>query len=302
VRNETATRAAAGRATLLVALSACGFGAIAIFVTLATAAGAPLVGILSWRYVVATAVLAALAWFANVLRFDWSALRVMAFAGFGQSVIAVVSLSALRYIPAGTLSFLFYTYPAWVAVIARIRHSEPLTPVRLSALVLSLAGIFVMVGAPGGATLHPVGVTLALIAALLYAIYIPMIGELQRLQSPVATATYMSAGAAMLLGIMAAMRGELTVQMHVTAWYAIVGLSLISTVGAFLMFLSGLRVLGPVRTAIVSTIEPFFTLLLGAGILAQPLTKTTIVGGALIAGAVVLLQLRPAENGSGRFS
>jgi drug/metabolite transporter (DMT)-like permease len=98
------------------------------------------------------------------------------------------------------------------------------------------------------------------------------------------------------------MRGELTVQMHVTAWYAIVGLSLISTVGAFLMFLSGLRVLGPVRTAIVSTIEPFFTLLLGAGILAQPLTKTTIVGGALIAGAVVLLQLRPAENGSGRFS
>ncbi|MEX2152467.1 MAG: DMT family transporter [Gemmatimonadaceae bacterium] len=300
--HETATRAAAGRATLLVALSACGFGAIAIFITLATAAGAPLVGILSWRYVVATAVLAALAWVAKVLRFDRSALRVMVFAGLGQSVIAVVSLSALRYIPAGTLSFLFYTYPAWVAIIARVRHSEPLTPARLLALVLSLAGIFVMVGAPGGATLHPVGVALALIAALLYAIYIPMIGELQRNQSPVATATYMSAGAAMLLGIVAAARGELTVQMHVTAWYAILGLSLISTVGAFLMFLSGLRVLGPVRTAIVSTIEPFFTLLLGAWLLAQPLTRTTIVGGALIAAAVVLLQLRPAENNSGRSS
>ena len=34
--------AAAGRATLLIALAACGFGAIAILVTLATRTGAPL--------------------------------------------------------------------------------------------------------------------------------------------------------------------------------------------------------------------------------------------------------------------
>ena len=33
-------------------------------------------------------------------------------------VIAFVSLSALRYIPAATLTFLFYTYPAWVTVIS----------------------------------------------------------------------------------------------------------------------------------------------------------------------------------------
>jgi drug/metabolite transporter (DMT)-like permease len=55
-------------------------------------------------------------------------------------------------------------------------------------------------------------------------------------------------------------------------------------------------VLGPVRTAIVSTVEPFFTALMGAWLLDQPLTFTTLVGGALIAAAVILLQLRPSNN------
>jgi drug/metabolite transporter (DMT)-like permease len=162
----------------------------------------------------------------------------------------------------------------------------------LFALLLSLGGIFVMVGAPGGSGLHPLGVAMALVAALLYAAYIPMIGVLQRNLSAVSTATYMSAGAAITLCLVAAARGELTAEMHSTAWYSIVGLSLISTVAAFLMFLSGLRVLGPVRTAIISTVEPFFTALLGVWLLAQPLTLSTLVGGVLIATAVILLQLR----------
>lgn len=293
---RNSSRAEAGRATLLIALAACGFGAIAILVTLGTRTGAPLVTLLAGRYLIAAMVLGAVAGMARELRLDRPARRVLAFGGIGQVLIAVVSLSALRYIPAATLSFLFYTYPAWVALITRFRHSEPLTPIRLFALGLSLAGIFVMVGAPGAAALHPMGVVLALSAAVLYAIYIPMIGALERGLPPVATATYMSSGAAIVLLISGALMGDLTIALHRTAWTAIVLLALISTVFAFLGFLRGLRVLGPVRTAIVSTVEPFFTALMGAWLLDQPLTSTTLTGGAFIAAAVILLQLRPANN------
>lgn len=293
---KTSLRAASARATVLIALSACGFGAIPIFITFALGAGASLYGVLGWRYLLAVLLLAPIVWLSGGLQFGRAAVRVMLFAGFGQSLIAVVSLSALRYIPAGTLSFLFYTYPAWVAIIARVRHSEPLTLVRLFALALSLAGISVMVGAAGGVTLHPVGVALALISGFLYAAYIPMIGTLQRNLTPLTTSLYVAAGAALILSVIAAARGELTFDLHETAWRATLGLALVSTAGAFLMFLAGLRVLGPVRTAIISTIEPFFTALLGAWLLAQPLTRTTFIGGVLIAGAVVLLQLRQAQN------
>ena len=298
MNNELASRGAAGRATLQILSSACGFGAIAIFVTLAQGAGASLLSILSWRYILGGAALGLVAAATRAATLDLSALRVAVFAGLGQSIIAVVSLSALRYIPAGTLAFLFYTYPAWVAIIARVRHSEPLSKIRLFALALSLAGIFIMVGAPGGRSLHPVGVTLALVAAMLYGAYIPMINALQRAMTPIATATYMAVGAAVILSITAAVRGELTTDLNVTAWRAIIGLALISTLGAFLLFLRGLRVLGPVRTAIISTVEPFFTAVLSAWLLRQPLTGSTLIGGAFIATAVVLLQLRSRSNGA----
>jgi drug/metabolite transporter (DMT)-like permease len=293
-------RTAAARATGLVVLSAAGFAAIAVFVLVATGAGAPLLAVLAWRYLLAAGVLVPLAFAIGRARFGVAELRVVLVGGIGQSAVAVTTLVALSYIPAATLSFLFYTYPGWVALIARVRHSEPLTPVRLVALALSLTGIFVMVGAPGAAALDSTGVILALIGALLYAFYVPMIAQLQRNLTPVTTAASMSVGAAVILLAVALARGEMAVAMHRTAWISVLGLAFVSTVGAFLVFLRGLSVLGAVRTAIISTVEPFFTAVLGAWLLAQPMTTTTLLGGALIAGAVVLLQLPTANNHSGR--
>jgi drug/metabolite transporter (DMT)-like permease len=294
------TRAEAGRATVLVALSAAGFAAIAIFVIFATRTGAPLLTVVSGRYVVAGVVLMGIALATGAIRgITADALKVMVVGGIGQSAIAIVTLIALNFIPAATLSFLFYTYPGWVALIARVRHSEALTPVRMFALVLSLSGIFVMVGAPGAATLHPAGVVLALTGALLYAIYVPAMNQLQQSLPAIATAAWMSVGSAIIVVTIALVRGELVFHLHPTAWYSILGLALISTVAAFFAFLSGLRVLGPLRTAIVSTVEPFFTSVLGAWALSQPMTRTTLLGGALIAGAVILLQL-PTANNAGR--
>jgi drug/metabolite transporter (DMT)-like permease len=66
----------------------------------------------------------------------------------------------------------------------------------------------------------------------------------------------------------------------------------VSTVLPSVFFLMGLIRLGPVRTAIVSTVEPFLTALLGVVVLGQALTLSTLAGGALIIAAVVLLQYR----------
>ena len=86
--------------------------------------------------------------------------------------------------------------------------------------------------------------------------------------------------------------GSLGFSMSGTAWEAIVALALFSTVLPGVLFLMGLMRLGPVRTAIVSTVEPFLTALLGAMVLRQAITITTLLGGAMIVSAVVLLQFR----------
>lgn len=288
----TRTPRAVSRATLLVLFSACCFGSIPILITLATASGARLVDVLAWRYLVAAALLVVVSGGLGAVaapgRRAWS---VIVLAGGGQAAIAFVSLSALRYIPAATLTFLFYTYPAWVAVIAALRGAERLTGRRAGALALSLAGIALMVGVPGAGGLHPLGALLALSSALLYAGYIPLIDSLGRGVPAAITSTYASTGAAAILVVVALSQGGLAVRFAPIGWAAIAVLVVLSTVLAFLAFLRGLAEIGPVRTAIVSTVEPFWTALLGSLVLGQQIGPLTLAGGLLIAAAVVLLQL-----------
>jgi drug/metabolite transporter (DMT)-like permease len=287
------TRASGWRATGLIVVSATGFGAIPILTSLAMQSGASLLNVLSWRYLLGTVLLALLAGRAASLRAPWRRLlAVLVLAGGAQAFIAFVSLSALDYIPAAPLSFLFYTYPAWVAVIAAVRGAERLTPLRLLALALSLTGIAVMVGTPSMGQLRPMGVLLALVAALAYAMYIPLIGYYQEQLSESIAAVYSALGAGVILVVLDYFANRATVALGTQAWTAIGVMAVWSTAVAFTAFLRGLRVLGPVRTAIVSTIEPFWTALLGVWVLGQRLTPAVLGGGALIAAAVVLLQMR----------
>lgn len=280
------------RATLLVLFSACCFGSVPVLVTLAARSGARLVDLLVWRYLIAAALLIVVAGGVRaIVQPGRRALFVLVLAGAGQAAIAFVSLSALRHIPAATLTFLFYTYPAWVAVMAAARGAERLSGRRVVALVLSLFGVALMVGTPGGGGPHPVGVLLALSSALLYATYIPMIDYLGRGLPPALTSTYASAGAGLLLAAVAAAQGGLAFRFAPIAWTSIALLAVVCTVFAFIAFLSGLATIGPVRTAIVSTIEPFWAALLGSVVLGQVIGPRTLAGGICIAAAVVLLQI-----------
>jgi drug/metabolite transporter (DMT)-like permease len=297
--------------TALIAASACCFGSIAILVTIAQRGGMPLTSILAGRFFLGAIGLFAIARVrAPVAAAAGRAPRLILLGGPPQAVINLTSLFALRWIPVATLVFLFYTYPSWIALIAAIRRTERLDGTRLAALGLSLAGIAIMVGAPSAGTLHPVGVALALFAALVYALYIPFIGKLSAGIPATVASGFVATGAAaafLAIGLAATLAGGSSAMVRealglalpgtAAAWIAVILLAAVSTVAGFALFLTGLSVLGPVRTGIVSTVEPFWAALLGAVVLHQPLGTGTLVGGAAIALAVLLLQVTPAQSG-----
>lgn len=281
-------------------LGAFCFGAIAIFVVLARRTGAPLASILAWRFLTAAVLLTIAAGGVRALRIPRArALPILLIGGGGQALISFLALRALDHLPAGTNAFLFYTYPAWVAIFAFVSGTERVDARRLVALVISFIGIAMMVGTPWTDTTRVplVGVLLSLSAAACYGLYIPAIGRMQQGVAPTVMSAYVSFGAGVVHAVNGLATGSLTVQLAPAAWASIAGFAIIGTAVAFLLFLRGLAVLGPVRTAIVSTIEPFFTALLGALVLTQPLPPTALGGGALIALAVILLQYhRGARN------
>lgn len=287
------------RATLLIVLSACCFGSIAPLTVIATDHGMALEAVQAWRYITSAVLLVAFGWWRGqpprVGVAPWFTPRVLLVAGGGQATVATLALIALQWIPAATASFLFYTFPAWVAVITAIRGIERLDRTRVTALVLALGGIGFMVGAPSAAALNPLGVAAVLTGALVYALYIPVLGTLQRRRAALDVSRAIAVGGAVLFVTWAGTTGTLFDIPDRVAFGASALQGLLSA-GSFLAFLAGLRVLGPVRAAITSTVEPFWTTLLGVLLLRQSVGTGTVIGGFAIMGAVVLLQRRPVAH------
>ena len=279
--------------TLFTFLAATGFAAVSILTAKATGTGLSLATVLAWRYVLAAVILTLWVGTHDYKRIPpREMLGFVTIGGFGQALLVYLALSSLRFIPAATLAFLFYTYPAWVALAQAVRGAEKLDARRAGALALSFAGIGVMVGMPGAEAIDWRGVALALGAALVYGVYIPVMRTLQRDHPVAPPSAYSKIGAALAFLVLSVSDQSFTWRLTPEAWGFVLTLTVFSTVLPSVFFLMGLIRLGPVRTAIVSTVEPFLTGLLAVLVLGQPLTMPTVLGGALIIGAVVLLQFR----------
>ncbi|MBL8984507.1 MAG: DMT family transporter [Gemmatimonadetes bacterium] len=285
------------RAAGAVVLAALGFSLISIQTIVATRDGVALSMFLLVRFVSATVVLT------PFLPRDPAArpprrteANIAMVGGVGQSLVAVLTLASLRWIPAATLVVLFYTFPAWITLGAAWRGTERLTTGRAIALLLSLVGITCLVGWPGRAGVHPIGASLALAAAVVYAIYVPVISRVTAGVNAVRATWLVTTAVAVIFLVATAARGEMQLVMSLPAWGAGLMAGVASTALALLLFLRGLVTLGPVRTSIVCTVEPIFAAVLAAAVLDQPITLPMVVGGALIMTAVVVLSLSDAPR------
>jgi len=278
-------------ATLSLVGAAFGFSTIAIFTSLLANAGTSLLTAMLGRYVFASLVLIPVAGGMAAIRLPRQRiLQLAGIGGLGQALIAFLSLSALEFIPAAMLVFLFYTFPAWVALRAALLRTERLTGPRLFSLALSFGGVAVMVGWPGGEAVHPLGAGLALSAAVVYALFIPLIDRLRAGVGAVVATAWVAVGATVIFLVAALVTGDFVLPTAPMSWLYMVGLGTVSTALAFTLFLHGLQVLGPVSAAIITTAEPFFVAMLAALVLGQPITPQTVLGGSLIAVAVLILQ------------
>ena len=285
--------AALGPGTAYTLLAALGFAAVSTLTSIALAERVALYNVLAWRYVLSSVVLVA---FVGTRRYPRmpprEAMRWIVIGGGGQALFVGMALSSLRYIPVATLAFLFYTYPSWVTLVQAIRGAERLSTRRVLALVLSFGGVVLINVGPSAVAFALPGVALALGAAMVYGVYIPTMQALQKTHPVPVTSAYAKIGSAACFLVLVFGQGTFTASMSWTAWNAIVALAIVSTVLPSVFFLMGLMRLGPVRTAIVSTVEPFLTALLGALVLRQGVQPNILLGGVLIVSAVVLLQYR----------
>jgi drug/metabolite transporter (DMT)-like permease len=181
--------------------------------------------------------------------------------------------------------------PLWVAVLDRAFFGRRLSPVAILGLVVGFAGVALLVRPGGGvdavAALLLIGTTGTWAAGSLYA-------RGARLpQSPLLSASMQMLCAGAFLGIAGLAFGEAG-QVHrdsfstkpVIAWLYLV------LVGSLVAFSAYAWLLKNVRISLVSTyafVNPVVAVALGAAFLGEQVTITTVIAGAAIVAAVVLL-------------
>lgn len=196
----------------------------------------------------------------------------------------------------GLALLVFYSYPAFVAVASVIWFAERLDALRWSALLVSMLGlVLTLTGSGDLGDLDALGIGLAFLAAFTQAFYVLSARHGFARIPPVEAAAVTMGGAALGYLVIALATGQLVaLGAPLARGEAIVPVLLAGLIGASiptLCFITGIRLLGAPRAAILATLEPVIGVALAAWLLGEQPELLQLVGGALILGAAVLLQV-----------
>jgi drug/metabolite transporter (DMT)-like permease len=213
-------------------------------------------------------------------------LGLVLMGGLGYAGQSFSYFTALQFAPAGLVAVLLYLYPALVTGLSFAVLKQPITRIKLGALILSLLGILLVIDVQSGGQMT--GILLAILAAVIYAVYIMAGAKVTQGTDIRVSSTVIITSAAVVYGVYGAWHG-LSLPNSEVGWVGSIGLALIGTVVAVWAFFEGVKRIGAVDASMLSTLEPVVTVVLAWVLLGERLTALNLCGGVLILVAAVLL-------------
>lgn len=225
------------------------------------------------------------------LRVTPGELRDVTLSGIlGSGATCIMLYMSYNYISVGLATTLHFIYPLLVAASCILLFRERMNLLKVCALAAGMAGIAFSVdfASPGGVT----GMALALLSGVTYTFYIIYVDK-SGLKSMYyfKLSFYLCVMMALVSGVYGLMAGMLTFRLTPMAWLLAVLVSLFASVGALSLFQLGIRYTGASTAAILSTLEPITSIILGVVILKEQISVLKLAGCACILGSVVLITL-----------
>ena len=209
------------------------------------------------------------------------------FIGTGILSIAFFNwayFTSIQLLSISVAVILLYTAPAFVMIMSVLFLKEKITVMKVVLLCMTLLGCLLVTGLTNlsyqdGDVL---GYLIGLGAGFGYALY-SIFGKFAlNKYSPFTVSFYTFFVASLLLVPMTGIWLKLPIIVNGKAMIYIVGLSLISTVLAFLLYTEGLRGIESSKASILSTVEPLAALILGIAVFQESISGTQILGGIVI--------------------
>ena len=221
----------------------------------------------------------------ELIRRRW---RPVAAFAFFEIIAAWLLLSdAERHLTSSLTGLLIAAAPIVAALLDRLTGGERLGPVRMTGLVVGLAGVAVLAGPGLGGSGGAWPVIAVLLVAVCYAIA-PQIAARHLAEVPGPALTAACLGLAAVVYAVPAMLTWPTHPLSVQTYSAIVGLAVVCTALAFVLFFALIREVGPTRALIITYVNPAVALAAGVILLHEPLTWWNVAGLVLILGGSAL--------------
>ncbi len=298
----TSAKTGPGQASTLVWMELLLLGAIwggaFFFGKIAVAEVTPLALVLARVSIAAACLWAVLAWtmraeLAAAAR-HWPAFLLL---GLLNNVIPFTLIfTGQTQIGSGLASIFNATTPLWTALAANVlTEDDRLTANRMGGIVLGLAGTVIMIGLDPLAGLGgPVWPKLAVVGAALSYAFAAIFARRFRTMKPQAIAvgqltasSLITFPVVLLTGGVASLAGA-----GMVSWVAILGLAVISTAVAYILYFDIISKAGATNASLVTLIVPLFALLLGVTFLGEHLLAREVAGMILIGLGLLLFDGR----------
>jgi drug/metabolite transporter (DMT)-like permease len=205
---------------------------------------------------------------------------------------------AEKSLPAGLTALLIATVPIWMVLADRVINGRVIPRAGWAALILGVAGVGVLGRPPAHGSIIPVLIVLG--GSLSWGIGSVLAGRLPAPARPLlGSSMEMLAGGA-VLAVLAAATGELShLDLGQVSGRSALALLYLIGPGSLLAMTCYVIALRRLPTAAVSTyayVNPVIAVSLGALLLGERLTITTVLGGAVVLASVVLLLMHRSRE------
>ena len=213
----------------------------------------------------------------------------------GSVLTPLLLFAAYNYIPSGTATVLHFVYPALTVVAGILFLRQRAKVGTLVSVAVCMAGIALFYDP--GQPMDWRGAGLAVGSGATYTAYILLLSVFRYKEiSGFQFGFWISLCNSVVLLIVCLVTGQLQLPTNIAGWGYAIALALAVNVGAMVLFQQGARAIGSQRVAVLSTLEPVVSVLVGWWAFDEIIGVRTVIGAALVLLASVLIALFDAKK------
>lgn len=217
---------------------------------------------------------------------------ILAIGFVGYTLCSKVLFMGYQYVSGSVATMILFTHPILVVLGESIIEKKLPSRNKVIAIVLALVGLGIIVYEVG-MKYSTYGLILCFLSSVTYAIYCLGLAEPKtRKMNSLAVTAYVTTLSAVFNLIECLQNGTPLMLAEWDSIWLLVLLAIGGTVIPAIAFFSGLKIIGSGAATIISTVEAAFVYLLEVLVLGQSIILKNVVGGLLIALAVILLTER----------